>query len=793
MTAVSGAFPNLVGGVSQQPPEIRPVNTSKDLINSISDVATGLATRPFTKYLGKISDAPAVGKTVATHIIQKPSGNFQLAVHSGQVFVLNMDTGVQQVVNYEVGAQDYINTDDAALNIGFVTVADTTFIYNKAVTCTATVASEGATSGGMTVDGLVRLNPNMFGTMWMKQIAGYNCNYALYHNGGRVGLVTTSSMTAADIGNSLAGSSGVSNTRVSQTVWSFSYGAESEYITTEDDYANQAMFSFNDSVDVFTNLPNLDRVGRLVLIKQSKDTKNDDYWVWYKDGSWQETFGWNGYEKPDDATMPHILVDNGDGTWTLKKDTWLGRNAGDSNSNPTPTFIGRTINHMFTYKGRMCLLTDENFVASQVGNFENFYRSSCTQLLDEDPIDVASPDSRGAALKYAVEFANELILTSEFDQFTVTGDANGLLSPNTVQIKHTNNYNVSGLCRPAFVGQNFLFIDDFQKGKYAMVKEYQIDRTWGRQIALSITDEVSEYIPSGVYRMASSSSRPVVAVVTKGDRRHLWFYNYYYNNNGYYYQKVQSSWQKWAVNFDIYGVGFVDDILVITAAHDTGLYVLDVKFSFGSDSIIDETSVLLDMRLSSDSLTKVYTGGNTQFTLPYSVESATEFADLIAVVSPTNTGSLVKGRILTPSSFSGNTLTFNGADLTADQLFIGFRYEFSWLLNPIYMRDPKQVAIQDGRLQLRHISFLYNNSGPFVVHVTPEGRDEYQDPFSAFILGSTQSTLGTLAEMDGKFRASVYGRGEVTTVVVKAKTPWRVRFSSIEWDGSYRPRKQRTT
>src|SRR5690606_20255611 len=132
------------------------------------------------------------------------------------------------------------------------------------------------------------------------------------------------------------------------------------------------------------------------------------------------------------STMPVILVDNKDGTWTLKQTTWGGRTVGDTESNPTPTFVGRTINHMFIHKNRMCILTDENFVASRVGEFEQFYRATCTQLLDDEPIDIAAPEGAGGPLYHAREFDRGLLLFSEFDQFKIEGDGEGLLSPNTV-------------------------------------------------------------------------------------------------------------------------------------------------------------------------------------------------------------------------------------------------------------------------------------------------------------------------------------------------------------------------
>src|SRR5690606_13603351 len=214
---------------------------------------------------------------------------------------------------------------------------------------------------------------------------------------------------------------GYSVANLSTSVSSVLFDTEGEFLTATDDFADQALFAYNDSVTEFTDLPRFDRTGRLVMIQADMEEDADDYWVWYTGSVWQETYGWNAHESPNNTSLPVILVDNKDGTWTLKYTNWPGRTVADADSNPTPSFIGRTIRYMFVHKGRMCILSDENFLASRVGEYENFYRSTCTQLLDDDPIDIAAPEGSGASLNFAKEFRDGLLLFSSFDQFRIEG------------------------------------------------------------------------------------------------------------------------------------------------------------------------------------------------------------------------------------------------------------------------------------------------------------------------------------------------------------------------------------
>lgn len=791
MAFVASAIPNVIGGVSQQPPEIRALNCSTALTNTWSDVVTGLSTRPAAMFLGNIGAAPAAGSTVATHVINKADGDFHVSIYDGTVKVVKTTaTGiVPQTVTVAGGAGAYLaGVTDAAANFGFITIGDTTFIYNRSKVVTKTSTAEAGLSG-IAEGGVNRLNPNRYGTAWVKQRgAGWN-GYQIYYNSALKANFSTDDKTATEIAIALSGQltdATVTNTIVAGSIISIQLALEADFITTKDDYGDQAMVGVNDYIEEFTDLPNIDREGRLVLVKGAMDEDEDDYWVWYKRGRWEETYGWNNYEKPDDTTMPVVLKDNKDGTWTLQYNTYPGRQVGDKDSNPSPSFIGKTIRHMFLYKGRMCILSDENFIASRIANFENFYRQTCTQLLDEDPIDIAAANSRGAVANFAKEFNESLLIFTAFDQFRISADSEGLLSPNTVTIKKVNSYNNSPDVEPNTIGPNVAFVDDYGTQGFASMREYQVDKTFGTEVALPITDAVPEYIPTGVYKVIGSSTYNNLVVLTKGDRTKLWLYNYYFNSEG----KVQSSWQSWSYTGSVHSVDYSRDKLMVVVAYNGFLHLMQHIFDAGADTVLDKRSILLDYGCQETQVTKTKVGADTTITLPFT-PLAGDFAKVALVVSPQNTGTAVKAQTIVPASQAGAVLTFKNVDLTTSQFVVGYRYDFRWKLSPIYMRDKNMVAIQDGRLQLRRISFLYNYSGPFKTLFTPHARQTYTSVFSGFRVGSAGDELGSLSLDSGEFRVAANGAGELLDIEIVGTTPWRVRFSTIEWEGSFRPKKRR--
>lgn len=797
MSAVSGSIPNLIGGVSQQPHEIRAVNTADHLMNTVSDVTVGLTTRNGATLLSILAPEATI-KPVATHIIQKPGGDYQLVANGDDLYVVNLKTGDKDTVIYEdAAARTYITSDESEKHIGFFTVADTTFIYNRNVTVEVVKYNEGGLTGrdeGSTP----RRNPGRYGTIWVKQKAGYVAHYCGYYKGTKVIDVETDTLTPKQIANQFDAaftSAGIPSSKPSSTVLSLEFPDDTGFVETSDDLANQAMVAFNEYVEEFTDLPNFDKTGRLIEIRQSKADQGDDYWVIRKRGRWQETYGWGAYEEPIPTTWPHVLVDNKDGTWTLKRHEWKPRLVGDTKSNKTPSFVNEKINYMWVYKGRMGVLAGENIIFSEVGEFENFYRSSCAQMLDDDRIDISATSGSGAPLMHVKQFNDALLVFSPFNQYIVAGDRDGLLSPNNVNIKPMNSYRCSKHVTPAVAGPNVVFIDDFSNKRFATVREYQVERTFGTQIAPAITDQVPEFIPSGVYKITESSSDDVMALLTSKQKDRLFLYNYYHNNEG----KVQSSWQKWDLDCHILNVDFNDDTMILVVNYLGQLMVLSVSFIMGASDIFNGDDILLDFKLTNEQVSGVsvttQAGGKkrTHVQLPFNVGDDPNWEHYRLVVTPDNEGPLPKAQTYFPLSASGNTIVFDGIDATGNEWHIGKSFTFEWKLNHIYNRDDNQVAIQDGKLMLRGVSFLYSGSGPFAVYSQPEKRDEYRQAFSGIRVGQGETNVNNFRLEQGEFRASAYGEASSMSIRVNARTPWRVRFTSLEWDGAVRLFRKRTT
>ena len=187
-------------------------------------------------------------------------------------------------------------------------------------------------------------------------------------------------------------------------------------VSTQDGFNNNAMIGVTDTVQRFSLLPATAPADYTVLVKT--DPNGDEagsYYVKYNNEEkvWEECVCPNILVGLDATTMPHALVREADGSFTFKKLEWTERKVGDEDSNPLPSFVDYAISDIFFYRNRLGLLSGENVILSESGEYFNFWMTTATDILDIDPIDVATTTTRINFLNYAIPFDGELYCFSD--------------------------------------------------------------------------------------------------------------------------------------------------------------------------------------------------------------------------------------------------------------------------------------------------------------------------------------------------------------------------------------------
>lgn len=482
----------------------------------------------------------------------------------------------------------------------------------------------------------------------------------------------------------------------------------------------------------------------------------------------------------DPATMPHQLVRQGDGTFKFQRIVWEKRLAGDDITNPFPSFTGKRINDIFISRNRLGFLSGDNVICSESGaaNFFNFFRTTVTQLLDSDPIDVSANNTRAVDLLYAVPFDEGLALFSEQNQFQFGSE--DILTPKSVEIKPTTEFVVSLKARPKLSGRNLYF--SVERTEYTGFREYFVDVNQSGNDAADITKHVPRYIPKGVFKIVPSSNDDTLFAVSDAEPNALYVYQWYWAQSGQGLTKAQSAWHKWTLGEDakILNVDLIDNNLYILIERENKVFLEKIDLTTRKFDGAMPFQVRLDRRVN---LTGTYNPSTqrTTWTLPYDTDQQ------VIVVRSSDFEQNAGLQVLFVEQPTPSTVEALG-DFSGAECIIGVNYIKYFTLSPIFVQKASQsgspIARLGGRLQLRKVKFSYSDTAYFQVHVTPTTRETYIRSFTAPI-GSQESVIGAVVPKDGVYSVPIMSKADTTTITILSDSYLPFAITSAEWEGFF--------
>ncbi len=802
---ISSSIPNFVNGVSQQPFTLRLNSQGEVQENGLSTVSQGLKKRPPTQHLKKIQSSP-LGNCFIHTINRDSTERYIAVVTNGDLKVYDIE-GTEKTVNFPDG-KGYLSATTPSTSFSAVTVADYTFFVNK----TKVVTKDSTTTSTRPYEGLVNIKAGNYGK-----------TYQILINGTVAATYTTpNGTTAADAPNistdyiasmlyngtpytdPVTGvttySGGLVPNGYTTSPWSASVSGSTIYITrtgsdfslqTQDGFNNGAMIGVKGKLQKFADLPPNPGVNGFVVeitgtgSGETATSPFDSYYVKFATansgasvGTWVECPAPGIQSTITATTMPFTLVREADGTFTFKKATWKTRIVGDDESNPFPSFVGKTISDIFFYRNRLGLLSDEAVIFSEAGEYYNFMRTTVTQLLDSDPIDVNASHTKVCLLKHAVPFNKQLLLFSEQTQFII--EQNDLLTPKSIGIKVATEFPANIVAKPVGIGKNVYFAVD--KSEYSSFREYFADLNNITNDSLDITGHVPKYIPGNVYKITAAPNEDILAALSTNDPSSLYIYKYFWANN----DKLQSSWSKWTFGSDstILNVDFIGSDMYLVINRADGVYLEKATVSLGYIGPNEPYTVHLDRKVQLTSANVTASGLYTNINLAaLGYTPSTGDYQLVVKSHPT-----LKAGEVYDVIWDGTNAKVQG-NITGGTYTFGRKYVFTYTLSTIVFRSATQSGGQksdtEGRLQLRKVAFNYSESGYFDVHVTPQGRDTYSYVYSGKILGQDSATIGRYDISSGRFIVPVVSRNIGTNITISNDSPLPSTFLSADWEGFY--------
>jgi len=777
MPLVSSTIPNLINGVSQQADAFRLPSQATLQENAYSSVVEGLKNRPPTEHIAKIvSGDPG---SVFLHTINRdPSERYVVLVENGDLRVFDL-AGTEQTVNFPDG-KGYLSASDPSTAFRATTIKDFTFLVNT----TTTAAMDSTADADLVPSAIVSIDTGHS-----------NREYRIFINGTEQAFRSSSGDTdtiAENLHSDLVSNLGT-------TDWTLEYETNSDtiYIAREDgadfdirlqDGAGGGFTTLiKNRANQFADLPERGYVDMLVEIEGDAEANEDNFWVKFVPddsndtgwaaGAWEETAAPGIVNSFDSATLPHQLVRESDGTFTFEQVNWGKRTAGDADTAPDPSFIGQKISSIFFFQSRLGLTAGENVVFSRIDEFFDFFPSTVTVVLDENPIDSVARHTRAVNIHGTAAMDETLVLFSDQTQFFVRGE--DILTTKTISITPKTEYESQTTAEPIAVGRNLYFA--FPNGSFSGINEYTFDDRVDTSDALDVTANVPKYINGDITKIAGTTLESALVVLADGEKSSAWVYKFLFEGR----QRVQSSWSKFKFRDDILNADFIESTLYLVLKRSDGLYLESIDLAPDVTDPGAEYLTHLDRRITENDCQSVaYDSGadETTFTLPYAIDGAD-----MAIVGRTNDpqGDLAPGDALTIKSEGTNTLVVSG-DHTGDNVWIGHRYTMRYRLSTLYIRENQRrgssIPITTGKLQVRNVTFDLSATGLVKVEVTPTGSTTYEYVFNGNSLGSGGTVIGNVNIEDGTFRVPIMSSNTNVTIDIVNDTflPCHVLSATFE-------------
>jgi len=793
MAVINQKIPNLLGGVSQQPDSLKLPGQVREAVNVVPDPTYGLLKRPGLKLVSSLTGAVDNGRWFAIFrdSNEKYIGQFTAA---GDLNIWDATTGAAKTVNaISAAAKAYVSSVTEA-DFEMLQVSDYNFVLNRS----KTVAKLATKSPAQAPKAWVDVNQVGYGVQYVVKLDGTEYTYTTPTTGtvsakavtdGLVSAIPSGTFTMVKVGN------GFSIRRNDNADFT---------IDATGGLSGQAIVSYKGSVNSVADLPTTCEDGFIFKVANLENAVGDDYYVQFSvDGSgasgsgiWEETIAPDLELYLDPDTMPHVIIREANGTFTFRSLNeaaagstdlyWKERQVGDDESNPFPTCVGKKITGISFYRNRLILLSGENLIASQPGNFFNLFAVSAITVTDADAIDISCGSLKPVDLRYALPTTSGLLLFSEFSQFLLTTDAD-VFGPSTATINLLSNFNTDPSIKPVETGTSIVFADNNQG--FCAVTELLVTSADNRPQVSDISRTTPNFVPAEVLSLVASPSASVLSFMPSGDNNDLYLFKFFNNGSS----RILASWLSWTLP----GYGrfqAVDhDKFYFVTEQENG-YVLSTC-SILSDvegTAVNSSGIAYEYRadLFTSSPTKVYDSANNITKVYFKAGTYDSTLTPVAIVDVSVND---KGQVFLPTAATDGTGPYVAipGDQTASTVTLGYAFEMRVVLPRFYikqnMSDASVRADTVNIPRVQRVIIESSDSGPFFVKVESLGRSDVIYELPQTIANSYDANTTPLPGVI-KNTIPVMAKGTDTQMTVYSQTPFPLSFVSMTWQGIYHNR-----
>ena len=840
MPAVTQQIPNFLGGVSRQTDDKKLINQLTECVNGYPDPTFGLLKRPGMKHTNVLKKADGTAFTKSEladaawfFIDRATAGSYIGAIKGTNLYVWTAAEGTFCTVTNN-GASYLTGTKQDDYH--FRSIQDTTIIANRTVN-TAMQAAGSFVANSQGALKLLTLTANDICKVTIKgtsdgtehtatATAQSSATFTTFLTGthashdllGAVKTLLEARHTASDTEfdgkwylNSYANSITIRRTTESNAVVVDAEpgtGVTYKYFSLSaiGGPLNNTLEASQDDVTNVTELP-LESFHDHNLKILNSDTEDDDYYLKFVaangvggKGYWQETIARDVSPGLDNATMPHELANTGATTFTFGPITYKDRLAGDDNTNPQPSFIGKKINSTFFYSNRFGVLSQDNVILGVANDNYNFFAKSALTQIDSDPIDLNVSSVRPVTLSDVLPSPQGLLLFSERQQFQVYATDASILTPTSAVIRTLSNYEMATNVQPVDLGTTTAFVS--RVPGYSKLFTMALRDVEQTPVVVDISKAVLEWIPDTVNDLTVSPPNSIVMLVDR-DTSYLYMYRFY--NNGK--EDLFQAWVKWELPGTIQAARIINDAVTVVSQQEDEYTLGAIELDELPSGNVYATSSGFTGNVPLDMVTRpvspdegnvdavVYDSTNdiTKIYVPYTPIDDKDAVMLLTVPTAdkdtdaaldSDQGYWAKAieRIEDTTNYhyfevKGNFTAY------ADGIVVGYGYDLEAELPKFYLRTD-QGADYTASLTVARVKLSVGRTGAIRFKLKPTGSNEWKTVQHTAEAGTYSSDTNPVVQ-DQVFTLPIHQRNTNFELKVTSDFPYPVSLVSMMWEGNY--------
>jgi hypothetical protein len=286
-----------------------------------------------------------------------------------------------------------------------------------------------------------------------------------------------------------------------------------------------------------------------------------------------------------------------------------------------------------------------------------------------------------------------------------------------------------------------------------------------------ITSQIPSYIEAGSsVKIAASSTESLIAVLSRTSTTNtLYIYKYYWSGN----EKVISSWSKFTMSMDIYGIEFMNSTLYILGNKENKAMLTYINM----EEQRTEQDTLGNFSYHLDLLEKVTSGPTDYIDLSYNITEG----DVVEAYDE-------KGINIKIDHVVGNTVYLE----RPATCFIGLRYPMEYTFSePVFKQQGGPQGTPSGltRFILRNGVVFFSDAAHFRIEVTPVARDTMTVDFTPSIVDVSRA--GTMIFKDGAMRFSIFTEAKDSVIKIINDSAFSANFQSAEFEANAHTRASR--